>query len=103
MRITWFGHSAFKIEFGKTSILFDPFLTGSDFVGRYDSRHLVPGRLRVPGARGNAYIEQGREREHREHEALYDGLAIADRRPGMVSGCDGSDESRQRLDVAGGD
>lgn len=31
MRITWYGHSAFKIEFGKTSILFDPFLTGSGY------------------------------------------------------------------------
>lgn len=31
MRITWYGHSAFKIEFGKASILFDPFLTGSGY------------------------------------------------------------------------
>src|SRR5690606_17883116 len=31
MKITWYGHSAFKIEFGSTSILFDPFLTGSGY------------------------------------------------------------------------
>jgi L-ascorbate metabolism protein UlaG (beta-lactamase superfamily) len=31
MRITWYGHSAFKIEFSGKSILFDPFLTGSGF------------------------------------------------------------------------
>jgi L-ascorbate metabolism protein UlaG (beta-lactamase superfamily) len=31
MRITWYGHSAFKIEFDGKSILFDPFLTGSGF------------------------------------------------------------------------
>lgn len=33
MRITWFGHSAFKIEFGETGILFDPFITGSGYSG----------------------------------------------------------------------
>ncbi len=31
MRITWYGHSAFKLEFATTSILFDPFLTGSGY------------------------------------------------------------------------
>lgn len=31
MKITWYGHSAFKIEFGRNSILFDPFLTGSGY------------------------------------------------------------------------
>ncbi len=29
MRLTWFGHSAFRIEFGEARILFDPFLTGN--------------------------------------------------------------------------
>lgn len=29
MRITWFGHSCFRIETDKSSILIDPFLTGN--------------------------------------------------------------------------
>jgi L-ascorbate metabolism protein UlaG (beta-lactamase superfamily) len=29
MRITWFGHSAFRVEFGEARILIDPFLTGN--------------------------------------------------------------------------
>ena len=29
MKITWLGHSAFRIEFGSTIILMDPFLTGN--------------------------------------------------------------------------
>lgn len=33
MRITWYGHSAFKIEFANKGILFDPFITGSGYSG----------------------------------------------------------------------
>lgn len=33
MRITWYGHSAFKIEFDGKSILFDPFISGSGYKG----------------------------------------------------------------------
>lgn len=29
MKLTWYGHSAFKLEFDKTSILIDPFLSGN--------------------------------------------------------------------------
>ncbi len=29
MQITWFGHSSFRIDTGKSSILIDPFLTGN--------------------------------------------------------------------------
>ena len=29
MRITWFGHSCFRIDTDKSSILIDPFLTGN--------------------------------------------------------------------------
>ncbi len=27
MRLTWYGHAAFRLEFGGTAVLFDPFLT----------------------------------------------------------------------------
>jgi L-ascorbate metabolism protein UlaG (beta-lactamase superfamily) len=33
MRITWYGHSAFKLEFGGKGLLFDPFITGSGYAG----------------------------------------------------------------------
>jgi L-ascorbate metabolism protein UlaG (beta-lactamase superfamily) len=29
MKITWFGHSAFRLEFGSSVVLVDPFLTGN--------------------------------------------------------------------------
>jgi L-ascorbate metabolism protein UlaG (beta-lactamase superfamily) len=29
MQLTWFGHSAFRVEFGNARILIDPFLTGN--------------------------------------------------------------------------
>jgi L-ascorbate metabolism protein UlaG (beta-lactamase superfamily) len=29
MKITWFGHSCFRIDTGAVSILIDPFLTGN--------------------------------------------------------------------------
>lgn len=29
MHLTWFGHSAFRVEFGNARILIDPFLTGN--------------------------------------------------------------------------
>ena len=29
MKVTWLGHSAFRIETGKSVILIDPFLTGN--------------------------------------------------------------------------
>jgi L-ascorbate metabolism protein UlaG (beta-lactamase superfamily) len=29
MRITWFGHSTFRLEFGSTVLMIDPFLTGN--------------------------------------------------------------------------
>lgn len=32
MKITWFGHSAFRVEFGDTTILLDPFITGNPSV-----------------------------------------------------------------------
>lgn len=29
MKITWFGHSAFRLEFGRSVVIIDPFLTGN--------------------------------------------------------------------------
>jgi L-ascorbate metabolism protein UlaG (beta-lactamase superfamily) len=38
MRITWFGHSAFRLDFGKHAVLIDPFFTGNPaFVSDRDS------------------------------------------------------------------
>jgi len=37
MKLTWFGHSAFALEFGETKILIDPFLSGNpSFEGSVD-------------------------------------------------------------------
>lgn len=33
MKITWFGHSAFRLEFGSSVVLIDPFLTGNATFG----------------------------------------------------------------------
>ena len=29
MKITWYGHSAFRLEFGENNVLIDPFFTGN--------------------------------------------------------------------------
>ncbi|MDX6805185.1 metal-dependent hydrolase [Terrihabitans rhizophilus] len=36
MRITWYGHSAFKLQFADKGLLFDPFITGSGYGGGLD-------------------------------------------------------------------
>ena len=33
MKLTWFGHSAFRLEFGKSVVMIDPFLTGNPAFG----------------------------------------------------------------------
>ena len=38
MKITWLGHSAFRVEIGESIILFDPFLTGNPKFHRAFSR-----------------------------------------------------------------
>jgi L-ascorbate metabolism protein UlaG (beta-lactamase superfamily) len=46
MRLTWFGHSAFRVEFGNARILFDPFLTGNPtFKG--DAKQVSDGATHV--------------------------------------------------------
>ena len=29
MKVTWFGHSAYRVEFGNTVMIVDPFMSGS--------------------------------------------------------------------------
>ena len=37
MKITWLGHSAFRLDFGSNAVLVDPFLTGNpSFKGNYE-------------------------------------------------------------------
>jgi len=37
MKITWFGHSAFRLDFGGKAVLIDPFFTGNPaFTGKID-------------------------------------------------------------------
>jgi L-ascorbate metabolism protein UlaG (beta-lactamase superfamily) len=36
MRITWYGHSAFKLQFAGKGLLFDPFITGAGYKGGLD-------------------------------------------------------------------
>ena len=46
MQLTWFGHSAFRIEFGDVRIMMDPFLTGNPtFKG--DSKAVAEGCTHV--------------------------------------------------------
>ena len=46
MRLTWLGHSAFKVEFGDVRILIDPFLTGNpSFKG--DAKQVSAGTTHV--------------------------------------------------------
>lgn len=53
MKLTWFGHSAFRIEFGDARILIDPFLTGNpSFKG--DPRLAADGCTHVLLTHGHA-------------------------------------------------
>ena len=46
MRLTWFGHSAFRVEFGKARIMIDPFLSGNPaFKG--DAKEVAKGATHV--------------------------------------------------------
>jgi L-ascorbate metabolism protein UlaG (beta-lactamase superfamily) len=46
MKLTWFGHSAFRVEFGAARILIDPFLTGNpSFAG--DAKQVSDGCTHV--------------------------------------------------------
>ena len=47
MKITWYGHSAFRVESGAAKILIDPFLSGNPSWGKGWEG---PGRGRHPRA-----------------------------------------------------
>lgn len=46
MRVTWFGHSAFRLDFGSKAVLIDPFFTGNPaFAG--DKKEAVKGATNI--------------------------------------------------------
>ncbi|MGA0531503.1 metal-dependent hydrolase [Hansschlegelia sp. KR7-227] len=45
MRITWFGHSAFRLDFGASAVLVDPFLDNGVFEG--DQRKATEGATHI--------------------------------------------------------
>ena len=58
MKITWFGHSNFRLEFGGKVVLIDPFFTGNpSFKGDRDAAikgatH-ISSRMAMPTYRGH--------------------------------------------------
>lgn len=53
MQITWFGHSAFRLDFGKHAVLIDPFFTGNPaFVS--DKAAAIEGVTRIVLTHGHA-------------------------------------------------
>jgi L-ascorbate metabolism protein UlaG (beta-lactamase superfamily) len=53
MKLTWFGHSAFRVEFDNARIMIDPFLTGNPtFTG--DAREAARGATHVLLTHGHA-------------------------------------------------
>ncbi len=53
MKLTWFGHSAFRIEFGDCRVMIDPFLTGNpSFKG--DAKKAWEGATHVLLSHGHA-------------------------------------------------
>ncbi|MGG5811746.1 metal-dependent hydrolase [Falsiroseomonas sp. CW058] len=53
MRITWFGHSTFRLDFGSTALMIDPFLTGNPaFAG--DPEAAAAGVTHVAVTHGHA-------------------------------------------------
>lgn len=54
MTLTYFGHSAFQIETGGTTLLFDPFITGNPHVeGRVSAEDLRPDVILLTHAHGD--------------------------------------------------
>jgi|SRR5581483_5430623 len=53
MQITWFGHSAFRLDFGKHAVLIDPFFTGNPaFVS--DKAAAIKGVTRIVLTHGHS-------------------------------------------------
>ena len=41
MKVTWFGHSAFRLDFADTVVLIDPFFTGNPRLRRQRDKAAV--------------------------------------------------------------
>jgi L-ascorbate metabolism protein UlaG (beta-lactamase superfamily) len=53
MKLTWFGHSAYRLEFGKSVVIIDPFLTGNP-VFKGDAAAVTAGATHVVLTHGHA-------------------------------------------------
>lgn len=47
MKITWYGHSAFGLEFGDKKVLIDPFLAGNPSFEGQDKDEVIAGTTHV--------------------------------------------------------
>jgi hypothetical protein len=46
MKITWFGHSAFRVDTGDAAIMIDPFLSGNPTWEGSEFKHRLAGEIR---------------------------------------------------------
>jgi L-ascorbate metabolism protein UlaG (beta-lactamase superfamily) len=53
MRVTWYGHSAFRLDFAGKAVLIDPFFTGQSR-GRRRHRGRAEGRVAHPAHHGHS-------------------------------------------------
>ncbi len=53
MKITWFGHSAYRLEFGKSVVIIDPFLSGNP-VFKGDAAAVTEGATHIVLTHGHA-------------------------------------------------
>ncbi len=47
MKLTWFGHSAFGLEFGQSKILIDPFFTGNPSFDEASHERVIAGTTHI--------------------------------------------------------
>ena len=61
MKLTWFGHSAYRLEFGSSVVMIDPFLTGNP-VFKGDAEAASAGATHVLLTHGHATMSATRWR-----------------------------------------